>query len=398
MPSLALSRKHWGWIESIVSAPTTSFHESEAALAIASACRDAGLDLARDRYGNLIATTAPLSKQSEHLLGPVFDKAHLKHVLARSEFIVSGHMDHPGFEVVKVSGRDAQVKFLGAVHRGQFNGARVKAWDPQSQCWVKGKVKRRAGCGPATAAVYRASTALPIESMRVRFAKTIDVKSFGCFDHPGFLRRGKFVVTKSADNLMNCAVSVIALESLKARHPGRRFTAVFTRGEEEGFVGLFAMVRDAVIPRRVPWIVLEASKAMGDVKLGSGAVVRVGDAASTFHSVCELWLKRTVQICAMENKEFTSQRALMSGGTCEATLLNCEGVFVGGLALPLKNYHNVGRSRAEPEMVHETDILSMLSILTTLPRTPHPGEVTAELRRRLSTRGRASLHRLGKSV
>jgi endoglucanase len=60
-----------------------------------------------------------------------------------------------------------------------------------------------------------------------------------------------------------------------------------------------------------------------------------------FDSTMDLWLADTAATLAKRDPRFTYQRALMTGGACEASLFQLHGRRVGALATPLGNYHNM---------------------------------------------------------
>jgi hypothetical protein len=58
----------------------------------------------------------------------------------------------------------------------------------------------------------------------------------------------------------------------------------------------------------------------------------------------------------------------MDGGTCEATPYQLAGHIAGGVAIPLHNYHNQGKSRIGAEAVALRDVEAAVDLLTELAR------------------------------
>ena len=74
---------------------------------------------------------------------------------------------------------------------------------------------------------------------------------------------------------------------------------------------------------------------------GEGVIIRVGDKTSIFNSALTYFLTRQAIALAKDDKSFCYQRALMPGGTCEATAFAALGYEATGLCLALDNYHNM---------------------------------------------------------
>lgn len=131
---------------------------------------------------------------------------------------------------------------------------------------------------------------------------------------------------------------------------------LFTRAEEVGCVGCISFAEQNLLPKNIPIVVLECSSASaGNVQIGEGPVIRVGDKLSSFSPEIDCWLKSIAERLAMTNKRFKYQRALLGGGTCEASIWGLKGSPVGGLAFPLGGYHNNGERSYVPEFVSKID-------------------------------------------
>lgn len=209
----------------------------------------------------------------------------------------------------------------------------------------------------------------------IRLKKTIPRGAFGQLDVPSPVWRGHTVSNRAMDNVINVGTLLALLQSHR-RKKSARFLALFTRAEEIGMVGASEAIASRFLPRSAPIIVLEASSAKGGkVTPGAGPVLRVGDKCSSFNPDVDLWLQQAA-------KGAPIQRALMAGGTCEATVYNVHGYCVGSIALPLVNYHNRGRSRLSAEQIDWRDFRVLQKWLSKAIQTPFaPDRLRRKIRR-----------------
>src|SRR5947199_7447198 len=95
-----------------------------------------------------------------------------------------------------------------------------------------------------------------------------------------------------------------------------------------------------------------------------GVILRVGDRTSIFDSEAMRFLAEVAAGLKSQNKKFQFQRALMSGGTCEATAYQEFGFETAAVCVALGNYHNCAeRNRIAAEFVSISDALSMVELL-----------------------------------
>jgi endoglucanase len=179
---------------------------------------------------------------------------------------------------------------------------------------------------------------------------------FGTWDLIPFRRRGERIYTKGADDLVGCAVILCALRGLAERGTPARLQGIFTRAEEQGFIGTLGMIRGGFLSPATRVISVETSKALPGAVLGGGPVIRLGDRTSMFHPQMALFMDHVAREMKRKEPEFVYQRRLMDGGTCEATPYQWNGHVAGGIAIPLHNYHNQGRGGIGPEAVHLGDV------------------------------------------
>src|SRR5207248_8032274 len=92
---------------------------------------------------------------------------------------------------------------------------------------------------------------------------------------------------------------------------------------------------------------------------------------------------------AKKDKAFRFQRALMPGGTCEATVYDAYGFTAASICVPLGNYHNMDKQRKKigPEYINLEDWKNMVKLFVRVARAGHTYEPgLAELKRRIERR------------
>jgi endoglucanase len=185
---------------------------------------------------------------------------------------------------------------------------------------------------------------------------------------PGWSIEDGRVTARVCDDLLGCAAILSVLDEIAAAGESTCVWGLFTRAEEEGFLGAFEAIRLGTVPKDADILSLECSKALPHAPQGGGVIVRVGDRMSIFDPS----LTAAVEAAAAKVDGLTSQRRLMDGGACEATAFCAAGYRASGLAVPLGGYHNA--SDGEPGIVPETvmvdDYLSEVQLLTSLTRNP----------------------------
>src|SRR3569833_1515957 len=175
---------------------------------------------------------------------------------------------------------------------------------------------------------------------------------------------------------------------------------VSARAEEIGFLGAMTVASANVLPKDSLVVSLETSRELPGVKMDQGVILRVGDSTSIFDSRAMRFLAEVAAELKTKNKKFQFQRALMSGGTCEATAYQEFGFQTAAVCVALGNYHNCGEGkRIAAEFVSLTDALSMVELLATaakqMPRLP---KLIGKLPKRLQTMLREAQPRLLKTA
>jgi endoglucanase len=109
---------------------------------------------------------------------------------------------------------------------------------------------------------------------------------------------------------------------------------------------------------------------------GGGAIIRIGDKTSIFNSSLSYFLTQQATALAKHDRKFKYQRALMPGGTCEATVYDLYGFTAASICIALGNYHNmdVAKKKIAPEFIDLNDWQSMVKLFVYLVRTGHEYE------------------------
>ncbi len=114
---------------------------------------------------------------------------------------------------------------------------------------------------------------------------------------------------------------------------------------------------------------------------GGGAIIRTGDRTSVFNSDLTYFITQQAEALkklAEKKKDdtFKFQRALMPGGTCEATIYDAYGFKAASICVPLGNYHNMDRAKGKigPEFIDLGDWESMVKLFVRVAREGHTWE------------------------
>jgi endoglucanase len=350
-------------LESILRLPTAPFREHWVQAAIERVARRHDLPVRRDRFGNL----------------------YVSYRKGRTEPVAfTAHMDHPGFEIVGAGGR-ARAAFLGGVAADNMSGAPVLCY-PDGGRAASSAASATALPEPTRGRIARV-TSVPVPGQRPELLLDIDfdapvaVGDFGVFDVPACEIEPAFLRARALDNLLSCVLILAALASLKRRGVAADVVGVFTRAEEVGFVGAGGVLRSLHLGTERPLVVLETSKEMAGVRMGAGPVLRVGDRMTSFDPSMDLWLASRAAALAAAEPDFAYQRALMTGGACEASLYMLHGRQTGAIALALGNYHNMTpEGGIGAEYISVSDFDNALLLLEDL--AVHPPESDILERRR----------------
>ncbi|HEU5316443.1 MAG TPA: M20/M25/M40 family metallo-hydrolase [Chloroflexota bacterium] len=352
-------------LSALSACPTAPLHEEYVARRILALCREFGLAVTSDAYGNLYVRPPRRSSSA----GGV-------------PLALVAHMDHPALEVVST---DPPVgRLLGGVNAKCFERpipVRLIGRDRETRGRIVSRREEEDGV----------MLALEVDS-------PIPPGAFGVFDVEAFREDGETLHGPAMDDLAGCAAILAALSDCAARGMDGDVVGVFTRAEEVGLTGATLVAREGLLPKSTLVVSLEASRALPGAEQGGGPVIRVGDRTAAFHPEGEALLRRAAAQLAERTPAVPVQRQLMAGGTCEATAFATFGYVATGVALPLGNYHNVSpEMRIEAEYIHRQDLLGAVELLVATVDAAGSEAGPDPVRTRLTTRADAMAARLRES-
>ena len=321
-------------LQRVASPATAPYHEWAALDAIRAELERAGIAAHADSYGQVHARVAQGT--------------------AKRALVFAAHTDHPAFEVIAANGREGRVRVLGGFRQRTF---------PRM---VAVTVHDDAGRARFGATLTEPETEVdPLHNStttcRISAEKTLEVGQFAMLELPPVEISGDEIRMRTADDLAGCALIVCALVALRDEPRAHDMHAVFTRAEETGLYGARLAAEDGLVPRDAYIVSVEASRALAGAEAGKGIVVRAGDLHNTFSNEAERYLRVARERLA--ERGIATQRALLTGGTCEASAFVRLGWTATGIALPNVNYHNAAPDGGfAPEIVRLTDLLSGIAL------------------------------------
>jgi putative aminopeptidase FrvX len=323
-------------VKAIASAPTAPYHEFRALRAIRRELERSDLEPHEDAYGQV--------------------SVRVRRGKAERALALVAHTDHPAFDVTEARGREGRARILGGLYPEFFaTPVRVVVHDD--------------GDGAPFAATlddYRPAPDAINNSpghCRIRAFGELRVGQWAVMDLPPFVQSGDELQLRAADDLALCAVVVLVLAALREDPRPHDVHAVFTRGEESGLYGARLIAEDGLLPQDVVVVSLEASRALTHAAPGRGVVVRAGDVYNTFDNDAERYLRVAREDLTAAG--IATQRALLTGGTCESSAFVRLGWRATGIAVPNVNYHNQAElsSGFVPEIVRLSDLRSAVALL-----------------------------------
>ena len=318
------------------------------------------LKLSRDRFGNLLI--------------------ELKNAARSPRWVFTAHMDHPGFVARRmVDARTVEAAFHGWVLEEFFTGQRVRffgeddaEWRATVVDWTMGKERK-----------------VP-ETVRLRVNGPVPPGCPGMWDQGEGRVKGKRFYSRVCDDLAGAAAALTMMDQLAKKPPKAAVAVLLTRAEEEGFIGAIAAATKPKLLRKSDYLIaIETSAEQPFAPQGKGAIVRLGDKTSVFNSQVSYFITQQAEALKKRHKSFQYQRALMPGGTCEATVYDVYGFAAGSICVALGNYHNMDRYRKRigPEYIDVGDWNDMVKLFVQVARNGHefrPGH--AALKERLEKR------------
>lgn len=348
------------------------FEERPAAFIRAFAARRRALSCTKDRAGNLLLRYPARGDRGKPL-------------------VLVAHMDHPGFQVESVAGREVALRFLGFVASPHArSGQRIRLFR-------RGE-GRSCGAARLTRVAYERGCLAQVEAQVV--SGTAAEAAYAMWDLPPYAVRGGRIVARNCDDAIGCVAALCVLDEMARRQPrGISLNVLFTRAEEAGFLGALEAIRLRTVPRDAVIVSLEASKALPGAPQGGGVIVRVGDRESTFDPSVTLALQAAASALAKKEPTFRWQRKLLDGGTCEATPFCLAGYRASGLAVALGNYHNQAVTCGRPDIAAEnilvSDLIDEIRLLVAFTRAAnerlHPILPLRERMRELARKARIAL-------
>ena len=324
------------------------------------------LKLSRDRFGNLLVELKGTSR------GP--------------RWVFTAHMDHPGFVAqrhprgrLKAPNRLLSARFHGWVLPEFFECERVRFFNSDGT-EVVGEIL---GYELAVDRKVPATVGLRTEA-------TVEPGAPGMWDQgPGRVKGNRFY-SRVCDDLAGAAAALTMLDKLARKPPKAPVAVLLTRAEEEGFIGAIAASLEPKLLRKSDRIIaIETSAEQPYAPQGNGCIVRIGDKTSVFNSALSFFITQQADALSKKDKSFKYQRALMPGGTCEATVYDVYGFTAASICVALGNYHNMDRKRRKiaPEYIDLGDWTNMVKLFVQVAKTGHafePGH--AALRKRIEKR------------
>jgi endoglucanase len=208
----------------------------------------------------------------------------------------------------------------------------------------------------------------------VRVEREVAVGAPGMFDQGPARINGTRLLSRGIDDQGGLASALALLDQLHAKPPATPVAVLLTRAEEEGFIGACAAVLKPQLLRKSDRIIaIECSAQQPYAPLGKGVILRVGDKTSIFNSGLTFFLTQQAEALARSDRSFQFQRALMPGGTCEATVYDAFGYTAAAVCIPLGNYHNMDKEkkRIGPEYIDVSDWRNMVKLFVALAGNAH---------------------------
>lgn len=323
-------------IERVASAPTAPYHEFRALRAIRRELERNGLEVHEDAYGQV--------------------SARVRRGDAKRALALVAHTDHPAFEVTEARGREGRARILGGLYPEFFaSPVPVLVHDDADGAPFAATLD---GCVSAPDTVHNSPG-----HCRIRADAELQAGQWAVMDLVPFAMSGDELQLRAADDLALCAVMVLVLAALRDDPRPHDVHAVFTRGEETGLFGARLVAEDGLLPRDVIVVSLEASRALAHAAPGRGVVVRAGDVYNTFDNDAERFLRVAREELAADG--IATQRALLTGGTCESSAFVRLGWSATAVAVPNVNYHNQSEHSQAfiPEIVRLSDLRSAVALL-----------------------------------
>ncbi len=274
--------------------------------------------------------------------------------MKKNTLVLLAHLDHPGFEIIKIEGETIYLKSLGNTPKVGIIGNSIKIYNREGFI-TRGLINNK-----------DINTGILIATLLDGKIKDINKRYFAVFDFDDFTIKDNIIYARAHDDLAGCAIELALLKEISRSDFDIQLYLIFHRAEEMGFLGAYYSATKNKFPKNSLFISIEASKELVNAKLNNGAVIRQGDRKFIFDKKAENIMIQAKK--ELEKENIKIQIARMTGGTCEASVYFSQGYCTTGLALPLLNYHNRGKVKPLPEGIGVYDINSAVVFLHKLSR------------------------------
>jgi putative aminopeptidase FrvX len=339
-------------LHEVCSLPTAPFAEDCVIAYARQFAKDRKLRLTEDDFGNLLIELHGTKRNAPR-------------------WVFTAHMDHPGFVAEKMlDNTTLRATFRGWVLADYLKNQRIRFFTGDREI-------------PATvleAAPERNSIRAHHVTLRVR--AEVPPNSPGMFEQGTSRVKGSKFYSRAIDDLGGLAAALEMLDRLRRNPPPATIAVLLTRAEEEGFIGAIAASLKPKLLRKSDYLVaIETSAMQPYAKQGDGVIVRIGDRTSVFNSSLSYFITQLADRLKKRDKAFEYQRALMPGGTCEATVYDVYGFHAAAICVPLGNYHNMDRERKRiaPEYIDVNDWQNMVKLFVAIARSGHAYEPGHEM-------------------
>jgi endoglucanase len=335
-------------LHEVCSLPTAPFVEDRVAAYAREFAKARSLKVTKDSSGNLLLELRGRKRGAPR-------------------WVFTAHMDHPGLVSRRMlDARTVQADFRGWVLADYLKGQRMRF------------ITSGGADIPATILdVKPEKGGTRADQVTLRVKSPVPPNSPGMFDQGmARVKRGKFY-SRAIDDLGGLAAALQMLDQLHKAPPPSTIAVLLTRAEEDGFIGaIAACLRPQLLRKSDYLIAIETSAEQPFARQGNGCIIRIGDRTSVFNSGLSYFITYVAARVAKKDKQFKYQRALMPGGTCEATVYDVYGYHAGSICVPLGNYHNMDREkkRIGPEYIDVSDWQNMVKLFVAVAKQGHAYE------------------------
>ncbi|MBI4376238.1 MAG: hypothetical protein HY549_07280 [Elusimicrobia bacterium] len=287
----------------------------------------------------------------------------------RPALCLAGHIDHPTFHL-----KGNRARMMGGLPAHLLPGSAIQAFPARPSSNEPLGIGR---LGRGRDGTFQVHWTRP-PSRRAAFA---------VLDLPPFVLDGRWVLSRSIDDLMGSAISLEVLRRAASAGLKTNLTVLLHRAEEVGFVGALDLIARKHVSLLDSVLSIETSRELPGARPGKGPVIRLGDKASAFDP--NLTALLDLAASKLKPRKIRVQRLRLTGGTCEATAYLAFGYEASGVAIPLVNYHNGwGAKSIAPEKVRVEDIAGAVELLLEAAKLFPFENLRGRLRARLAARQR----------